>query len=635
MPVPFPRRYRVAAVALLLVVVTAAGRLVDFRRLTGGVKGDEATYIAMALSLAYDHDLVYQARDLERFRRMVGQDPEGIFLKRRSRLGVTPNAGWPPVKVTRTPVPVTQSLSFAKALAYPIAAAPFVAIGGVGGMLVFNAVLLLICVWCAVRYAQARTGRVTGAVMGVAFIAASVVPVYGAWLTSEMFNFAAVLVAYFLWLYKRVAGVDRPGWLERPATDWLSAVLLGVATYSKLTNALLIAPLVVEAAWRWRPKHLGAIVLCFVLGTAGLFGLNGLTSGEWNYQGSAEPGGRRTFYAAATGFPFDRAGSRFDRGSLMETNNADTETVFAPSVLALLPRNAGYLLAGRDAGLIPYYLPGVVLGLAWLFAIRRTTVWQTAIALTCAASLLALLVFAPWTWNGAGGPPGNRYVLSLYPPLLFLLPAELPWWPVALAGAGGAAFVGAMVLHPFQASATPWRNVERVPLRWLPIELTLIDDLPVRLDPLRSRILFVHDPTVFLYYMDDHTYYAEKRGFWIAGAAGTDIVVRAEQPLTRLALTLGSAVDNRVSVDFGGRSAQTSVEAGGRAYLQLTPRSTVRYHGSYAYVLHLHTTNGFVPARRDPASSDTRNLGVFVAPLFMYGNPPVALGQELPPSGGG
>ena len=33
----------------------------------------------------------------------------------------------------------------------------------------------------------------------------------------------------------------------------------------------------------------------------------------------------------------------------------------------------------------------------------------------------AFLVLTPWTWNGDGGPPGNRYFLSTYPLMVFLL----------------------------------------------------------------------------------------------------------------------------------------------------------------------------------------------------------------------
>ena len=70
------------AAVFVLVVGSYAALSVDFQRTGFGIKGDEATYVAMALSVAYDGDLVFEARDLERFYRVYNSGPEGIFLKR-------------------------------------------------------------------------------------------------------------------------------------------------------------------------------------------------------------------------------------------------------------------------------------------------------------------------------------------------------------------------------------------------------------------------------------------------------------------------------------------------------------------------------------------------------------------------
>src|SRR6185312_9771436 len=104
----------------------------------------------------------------------------------------------------------------------------------------------------------------------------------------------------------------------------------------------------------------------------------------------------------------------------------------------------------------------------------------------------------PESWNGGGGPVGNRYFLSIYPALLFLTPAATgSLWGLA-AVAGGWLFVGAILLHPFANSLAPWLNAERWPLRLLPVELTLMEELPVRLDLQRSRVEVSKDPEVFL-----------------------------------------------------------------------------------------------------------------------------------------
>ena len=91
---PLPGDARVPRVAVrvigavLLVVALAAAMSVDVVKTGYGVKSDEATYVMMALSVAYDHDLAYERRDLERFCGLYHCRPDGIFLKRGKQLRV-------------------------------------------------------------------------------------------------------------------------------------------------------------------------------------------------------------------------------------------------------------------------------------------------------------------------------------------------------------------------------------------------------------------------------------------------------------------------------------------------------------------------------------------------------------------
>ena len=57
--------HRAAALtgAILLIVTLAAAISIDVPRAGYKLKGDEATYVAMALSMAYDRDLAYERRD--------------------------------------------------------------------------------------------------------------------------------------------------------------------------------------------------------------------------------------------------------------------------------------------------------------------------------------------------------------------------------------------------------------------------------------------------------------------------------------------------------------------------------------------------------------------------------------------
>ena len=112
------RRLRRAVEPGLLLILaisvagTAAALSLDVVGALGSVKGDEATYVMMALSAAHDGDMVYESTDLSRFYRLYQGGPEGLFLKREAGPGAP------------------GQLFFAKAWLHAVVAAPFVGCSG-------------------------------------------------------------------------------------------------------------------------------------------------------------------------------------------------------------------------------------------------------------------------------------------------------------------------------------------------------------------------------------------------------------------------------------------------------------------------------------------------------------------------
>jgi hypothetical protein len=619
------RRAVIGAIVLLLV---GAGRWIDFPKLAGGFKGDEATYVLMAFSAAYDLDLNYTSdhRDLDRFfdlyrDRQTGQPrgPEGVFLKRGYRLSWSANN---PFSVTRTPIPTTEHLEYAKAFAYPLAAAPFARLGGLWGIFVFNVLLLALCVWLAARFCGAWTKSAAGVVCGVLFLLASNVPIWTAWLTPEMFNFTLVFAAYFLWLYKEVTAppASARSWVFGPWSDVAAALLIGIATYSKITHAGLICPMLVWWLLKLNWRRVAFVGAAFALGYVGLFAVNDITTGNWNYQGSFDAngqedlGGRRTYYG---NYPYDSAGTPFDTKSSnpMITNNSDSEELLSVEMLPVLRHNAWYFLVGRHSGLIPYFFPGVLVLLAFLWKWRSARAWQWLTFMATIGSAVIMLLFTPWTWNGDGGPPGNRYFLSIYPTMLFLMPEAWSFAKSVVAGLVGGAFTGAMTLHPFRATKEPWRNVEQPPLRWLPVELTIMNALPVRLIHRRQRIQWNSD--IQFYFMDDNTYDVEPRGFWIRGKSEAQIVVKTDRPLEGVKLVIQANTPGRAAASMGSESWSADLAAGERATVEFHPGPGVRSDRAHAYLLKLSTSGGYVPSQVDPASPDHRFIGIFIEPTFL------------------
>jgi hypothetical protein len=607
-------------IAVGVVVLSGATTLVDVPTLVGPHKGDEATFVAMALSLAHDGDLEYTPVDFDRFKALYGRGPDGIFLKRGHDVGVTLQAAWPPIQVIRVPMPADQRLEFSKSFAFAVFAAPFVAAFGLSGILLMNTLLLVAVAVCSVAFARARCGPIAGTIIGLAFWAATVVPVYLVWLTPEILNVALVGGGLFFWLYKEVApSTAWAGW-RAPWTDWMAAFLIGIATFSKPPNAVFIAPVACVLLYRrqWRVGLIAAAM--FLVGSAGNFGLNALATGHWNYQG----GDRKSFY---TSFPFDGTGYTYDSlERTMATDGADADMHLAPDRLrAMLPSNIRYFFFGQYAGLFPFFFPGAAILVMFLWRWRDATLWQWLLLLACGGGALVLLVLTPNSWSGGGGPVGNRYFISLYPALLFLLPTGLRVWSAAAIALVGLICMGPVLARPAQMSQEPWRIGEHWPLRVLPVELTLLDDSPARLLPSRGRIPFRINSFVLMYYMDGNSYSPEPAGgiagaptdgFWIAGDRTARIGLRSSTPLTSVTFTVWSREPNTFMVDMQGRAASVSLAAGQTGTLRLIPGDPVYIGTSYAYVWTMSTTAGFVPAEIDPDSADTRNLGVFVKPVF-------------------
>ncbi len=200
--------HRAAALtgAILLIVTLAAAISIDVPRAGYKIKGDEATYVGMALSMAYDRDLAFERRDLDRFAGIYQQGPEGIFLKRGKQFRVRLRATPPFVFIfNSTPDDRDDRLYFGKAMIYSAVVAPFVWLMGMNGFLVFHVLLLFLVGVCGYLFLAARSRPGAALTFTLAFLGASVVPVYAVFLTSDLFNFALVFVAYFLWLYKEVA----------------------------------------------------------------------------------------------------------------------------------------------------------------------------------------------------------------------------------------------------------------------------------------------------------------------------------------------------------------------------------------------------------------------------------------------
>jgi hypothetical protein len=629
---------------VVLLVFLSIALSVNVPRTTGGFKGDEATYYSLAHSLARDGDFTFRRQDLARVWEEYGGGPEGIFLKQGRDLDLQRVSGFPFVRIVSSPVPTTRRLYYAKSYIYPLFAAPFVALFGTNGFLVFHALLLALIFAAAFAFLTAR-GSPPGLAAGVSgvFIFASVVPVYFVWITPELFNLSLVFLAYFLWCYKLALDPARrtapAGRIQRllmgRGSDYAAAVLLGIATFSKPTHIPLILPLLLYALWRRELLKTMLLGACFAVMVTALFAVNAATSGEFNYQG----GERASFYGR-TGFPFANTWETFETaGHQTATDAVPTDIIFHRESVTVLAWNLLYFMAGRSSGLIPYFFPGLVL-LALFFAQREARhSWQWLVAAAIPLSALAILAYMPYTYSGGGGPVGNRYYLSFYPLFLFLAPPIRSVLPALVALGIGALFVAKLVINPFYSSFNPGEHLKAGPLRLLPLERTLLNDLPVSAWPERSRRPLDGPEPLAAYFPDDNAFSPESGPFWVKGRSRTEVLLRAPvrqmgdgrtAPLRvrRLDIEITNGpVPNRVTVSSGFRRTSVDLAPGEVQNIEMAPGAGVpyrpsRYPTNYIYTLTLSTAEGVVPFLEAPGeNSDSRFLGVRVRIVPVYFNP--------------
>ncbi len=422
---------RLARMLLGLVIVGLVGGALstDLPRLSKGqFWGDGATYYLMARSLAEDFDLRYEARDLLRARREFSAGPQGLFLKRaHGGLRLDPDGGW----LRRVP-PEEPRLYFAKAFAYPLAAAPFVRLFGTRGLVLTNALGLGLVLWLAYGTLR-RRGSPPGAALALSLVLflGTVTPLYLLWPTPEMFGLTVIAAGLVAW---------------SRGSALAAAVLLGIATYTKPPNVLLaiplgLAPLLPALGRRaladlWPGfRESARRLLVLALTALALYGLNAAITGELNYQG----GERKTFYDR---FPLETHEATFDNtGFWMTTNqvgplvegkdDAKVSAKTGPARAAEEIResflyNLGYFWVGRFGGAIGYFLPALwALALFLLVGPRDRDGWLVLGALV--ASWIAYIWQIPDNWYGGGGTVGNRYFLSLLPLFLFLVPRGREW----------------------------------------------------------------------------------------------------------------------------------------------------------------------------------------------------------------
>ncbi|MDD8027856.1 MAG: hypothetical protein PHI34_15260 [Acidobacteriota bacterium] len=605
------RRSALTAIFLISGIFLGFGLFANIPGLYKGfLVGDQAVYYIMAQSLAFDGDLEYTAKDLVRFNEDFWAGPNGIFLKKVVRDG-------------------RERLYYAKSYAYPLFAAPFVRLLGPGGPIVFNGLLLFLILLMGWNYFALANGP--GLALGkmAAYLGASIAFLYALWITPDFFNMFLVFTVLFLWRYKaevrkaevptpaaaaKPEGVGRPGpwkrFLLSGNSDYLAAAVAGLAVFSKPTNillgaAFLLSTLLVGKKF-WKAVALGLVLIA----TTGVFFVaNRAWTTEWNYQG----GQRKSFVFQ---FPLEHKDVTFDNLALTShTMTTDGYAARLKSTAKLLPFNLFWYVFGRFTGAAWYFFPALFYFLLFLRGRKNLDAWLILAA--AAGQILAYVIMMPDNYGGGGGSMANRYFMNIYPMFLFLpgvvMRRRETVWPWVMA----AVFVAPILLSPFATTLAPSVHAKRFPYTLLPVEYSLINDLPTNADPdhFRQRwgMPFFNDR--FVYFLNDNfnARTREENGWWTNNDKTADLVLRTFFPVSEVVVHLlnNPRRDNEITVRVDGKTKRILLQPMQRGELRFPVGDGFRISESHQYRIKARAAKGSIPYHEDPTSLEKRHLGVY------------------------
>jgi hypothetical protein len=225
--------------------------------------------------------------------------------------------------------------------------------------------------------------------------------------------------------------------------------------------------------------------------------------------------------------------------------------------------------------------------------------------------------------------------MPFYALLFFATPALSSVWPVVVAAAVGGLFTAQLVFNPFYVSFHPAEHPKSGPFRLLPVELSLLNDLPVNVTPSRIKQPLGGDPPLLAYFLDDNAYPREGEWFWVRGESRAEMILRSParpradggwDSLRLQAVVIefrAGDVPTKVVASSGWNRSSLDLPAGGTASVRLPVSPALPYRAipgqptNFVYRLNISSSGGFVPLFTSGAR-DSRFLGVMTRVVPVY-----------------
>lgn len=553
----------------------------SFTHLKRGYHSDEATYFAITQSIAFDFDLEYTKKDIHRIRKMIPETagPQGLFLKKTSK----------------------DRLYYAKSFAYPLFAAPFLLLFGPQGLFLFNGLMLAVLLLLAYRLLCQHYPQLPSFRLALIFFLASIMPIYLWWATPEIFNCFIIFTGLFLVFYR---------FSNHRGLVYLAPVLFSLAVFSKPSNFFPIAVFYLIFLLRRQWKKFLLFSAISILITAGLFFINKIHTGEFNYQG----GNRKTFYDR---FPFETGSYTFEDSRItMSADDYFERQSFNPEIFIL---NLFYFLFGKFTGFFIYFFPAFFL-LAF-FWFQEKTREDYLMLLSIIAGILFYLIITPNNYFGGSGSVGNRYFLSLLPFFFFLgfQKRNLRYlWIIPLVSI--FMLTGPLVNSYRFTKVARWSGLS-FPINLFPVEKTQYRALPTNENSAAFGTHFKAGSRKYqLYFLNNHFFKIREydkngfaRGFRTLGDRRTDFFLRSRQKAPTIRVTICNIPKkNKVRVVVEDQSRTIILKPGQVTTLTFHDPPGLFIDHTWLYLLKIRSRGSYIPLMNTGDNTSADHHGVYV-----------------------
>lgn len=411
-----------------------------------GIYADQSTHILQTMSIAYDFDLQYEKKDLERYYADGWTvPPAGIFLNRTSE----------------------NEYFYAKPILYSVVSSPFVLLFGSKGFIYWNALAVFIIFIILLTYLQSKNKKIASIVFPLVAVLASPLIFYIRTIHPDIT--IAMLLVFAVYFFLRYVNKDVRSYLI------FSGLFMGFAVYEKFPFILFIPIIVItvlklKSLFKKTFIHLSLFLISFSIAY-----LVPTLITSANTQTLTSYQGERWYFSIP---PFDEA---VQKGSIKNTGNIFSFTYLVgnfPGGLHNLPKNIIYFFIGRQTGILLYF-PFTLFILLNLYQSRKIAKQELYIVYGILSYLFFYLILFSNNYYGGVTAFGNRYFLQIYPTLLLVLASLVGLKRVS--GWSLAAIWGSIILYIFLVSK-PYINIMghyqfvtgSLITQLLPIEVTLL-----------------------------------------------------------------------------------------------------------------------------------------------------------------